>query len=361
MSWQDRQSGGRGGGLGGGLGGGFGGAGQGGRFRAAVRRIFGDGENPLSWALPLYTAWGIRVKAHLFFIIYIVAMLLSSLPQNAIGPGFMALAMLALFGMVLLHEYGHCFACRAVGGEADEILMWPLGGLASVMPPEDWKSHLWTVLGGPAVNAVLWPVFAVMVLALTGFAWSSVLFNPFDPGLALGAAQVSATGPVWLVTAVWWLMYINLVLLAFNMLVPMYPMDAGRTMHALLWRSMGQRRATEITVTVGLVTAGVIAIMGIVFSQTLLLALAVFGGITCWLERRRLRFETGDDPGYSVATIPEDDADAGPSPRELRAIEREAAERAEVDRILAKISESGLQSLTPKERKTLERASSKGS
>ncbi|MGB9626803.1 MAG: DUF6576 domain-containing protein, partial [Phycisphaerae bacterium] len=37
-----------------------------------------------------------------------------------------------------------------------------------------------------------------------------------------------------------------------------------------------------------------------------------------------------------------------------RRIEAEAAEQAEVDRILAKVSESGLQSLTRRERRTLE-------
>jgi hypothetical protein len=37
----------------------------------------------------------------------------------------------ALFGVVLLHEFGHAFACRQTGGEADTIVLWPLGGIAS--------------------------------------------------------------------------------------------------------------------------------------------------------------------------------------------------------------------------------------
>src|SRR5947207_3103150 len=36
------------------------------------------------------------------------------------------------FGLVLLHEFGHVFACRSVGGTADRVLLWPLGGLAFV-------------------------------------------------------------------------------------------------------------------------------------------------------------------------------------------------------------------------------------
>jgi len=31
---------------------------------------------------------------------------------------------------VLAHEYGHAFGARLVGGDCQEILMWPLGGLA---------------------------------------------------------------------------------------------------------------------------------------------------------------------------------------------------------------------------------------
>ncbi len=37
-------------------------------------------------------------------------------------------SMTALFAIVLMHEFGHCFAARWVGGEAEDILMSPLGG-----------------------------------------------------------------------------------------------------------------------------------------------------------------------------------------------------------------------------------------
>lgn len=37
-----------------------------------------------------------------------------------------------LLGTVLIHELGHSLAARKVGGTADGILLWPLGGLAYV-------------------------------------------------------------------------------------------------------------------------------------------------------------------------------------------------------------------------------------
>ena len=33
-----------------------------------------------------------------------------------------------LFGIILLHEFGHCFGAR--GWRRGEVLIWPLGGLA---------------------------------------------------------------------------------------------------------------------------------------------------------------------------------------------------------------------------------------
>ena len=42
---------------------------------------------------------------------------------------------LALFSIVLMHEFGHALACRQVGGTANQILLWPFGGVAYVNPP----------------------------------------------------------------------------------------------------------------------------------------------------------------------------------------------------------------------------------
>src|SRR3954470_24156352 len=66
---------------------------------------------------------------------------------------------LALFAIVLLHEFGHALACRQVGGRADRILLWPLGGVAFVDPPPRPGAMLWSIAAGPLVNVLLAPVF----------------------------------------------------------------------------------------------------------------------------------------------------------------------------------------------------------
>jgi len=61
----------------------------------------------------------------------------------------------ALFVIVLLHEYGHCFAARSVGGNAEEIILTPLGGLAMAYAPHDPWARFVTVIGGPLVNVAI--------------------------------------------------------------------------------------------------------------------------------------------------------------------------------------------------------------
>ncbi|HZU36390.1 MAG TPA: M50 family metallopeptidase, partial [Gemmataceae bacterium] len=71
---------------------------------------------------------------------------------------------LALFGMVLLHEFGHALACRQVGGRVNRIVLWPLGGAAFVQPPQRPGAHLWSVVAGPLVNVLLIPLTVGIVM-----------------------------------------------------------------------------------------------------------------------------------------------------------------------------------------------------
>src|SRR5881396_3725125 len=67
-----------------------------------------------------------------------------------------------LFAIVLMHEFGHALACRQVGGSADQIVLWPLGGVAYVSPPPRPGATLWSIAAGPLVNVVLFPLLTVL-------------------------------------------------------------------------------------------------------------------------------------------------------------------------------------------------------
>src|SRR6202163_2083058 len=147
---------------------------------------------------------------------------------------------LALFLIVTLHEFGHALACRQVGGNANQIVLWPLGGVAYVDPPPRPGATLWSIAAGPLVNVALLPVlFLVVTLSHS-----------------LGCA-VSMPDTDRLVRAV---LYIDIVLLVFNML-PLYPLDGGQILRSLLWFVMGRGRSLMVATIVGFIgVAGLIVL-----------------------------------------------------------------------------------------------------
>jgi Zn-dependent protease len=147
-----------------------------------------------------------------------------------------------LFGIVLLHEFGHALACRQVGGRADRIMLWPLGGVAYVAPPARPGATLWSIAAGPLVNLALAP------LTVVGIAAATLLQGEGPPSEFLQFAL----GIAW----------INAALLIFNLL-PIYPLDGGQILYALLWFAVGRVAALRIVSVIGLVGGAAVALFGV--------------------------------------------------------------------------------------------------
>lgn len=116
--------------------------------------------DPFSWSFPLARLFGITVRVHILFPLFALAMILrAAFPKENQGyPGLWidtAIIMGLLFVSVLLHEFGHCFGARMVEGDAHEILMWPLGGLAAIEVPHTPQANFIAAAAGPAVNVLL--------------------------------------------------------------------------------------------------------------------------------------------------------------------------------------------------------------
>src|ERR1022692_3582302 len=86
---------------------------------------------------------------------------------------------LALFLIVTLHEFGHALACRQVGGIANQIVLWPLGGVAYVAPPPRPGATLWSIAAGPLVNVVLAPVLIVLWVLGYSLGWAEGMPNAY--------------------------------------------------------------------------------------------------------------------------------------------------------------------------------------
>src|SRR5690348_331566 len=79
---------------------------------------------------------------------------------------------LSLFAIVLMHEFGHALACRQVGGQANQIVLWPLGGVAYVAPPQRPGAMLWSIAAGPLVNVALLPIFLALWFSSRSLGWA---------------------------------------------------------------------------------------------------------------------------------------------------------------------------------------------
>jgi Zn-dependent protease len=153
---------------------------------------------------------------------------------------------LTLFFIVLLHEFGHALACRSVGGRANRIVLWPLGGIAYVSPPPRPGPVLWSIAAGPLVNLLLVPG--------TLIAYELVRVGPF-----MGQQQSDLERYLFVIFV------INLGLLLFNLL-PVYPLDGGQIVQALMWFFVGRWRALQLVSFLGMFV-GSIALLSVIVWQ----------------------------------------------------------------------------------------------
>src|SRR5215470_17406702 len=92
---------------------------------------------------------------------------------------------ISLFVIVTIHEFGHALACRQVGGRANRIVLWPMGGVAFVDPPPRPGATLWSIAAGPLVNVVLAPFFFTFVSIAGALDWQQSRPNAYAFLMAL--------------------------------------------------------------------------------------------------------------------------------------------------------------------------------
>lgn len=209
-----------------------------------------------SGSFPLFRFAGVRVYLHWWWFLF-AAVDLSVRTRAYTSFAWNVAEYLSLFGIVLLHEFGHALACRQTGGKADEIILWPLGGVAFVQPPPRPAAELWSIAAGPLVNVLLIPV-------ILGFSWARSQF-----GWGLDSPDYRR-----FLSALFW---INSGLLAFN-LVPVYPLDGGQMLRSILWFFVGRARSLRIAAISGAIgVVGLAATLLVLQPQRWLFTLLITG------------------------------------------------------------------------------------
>ncbi len=171
---------------------------------------------------------------------------------------------LALFAIVLVHEFGHALACKQVGGRANRIMLWPLGGVAYVMPPQRPGAVLWSIAAGPLVNVALLFILPLMVRVASMEGGMSRNMDVF-------------LRRVWL---------INVLLLIFNLL-PVYPLDGGQILRALLWFPLGRIRSLLVATIIGIIGGAGLILLALVQQSAWTGILAAYMLFVCWQGLRQ--------------------------------------------------------------------------
>jgi len=223
---------------------------------------------------------GIGVYVHWSFWILPAWILMSGLG----GGLFAALAsvgfVFAIFGCVVLHEFGHALMARQYHIGTRDITLYPIGGVASLERiPQRPSQELAIALAGPAVNVVI-AAALFAVLLVVGIGTQGLIFN-----LEGGSFLTN-------------LMLVNVMLVVFNML-PAFPMDGGRVLRAVLAWNMPYVRATEIAARVGQGVALLLGLVGLFTGGTLIfVAMFVFLAAQAELAMVQRRPETSSHPFF---------------------------------------------------------------
>ena len=212
----------------------------------------------MKWSWKLGKFAGIDVYLHATFVVLLVW--IASMHWMAGHNTETMLAgivfILALFGSVLLHEFGHALTAKAFGIGTRDITLLPIGGISRIeRMPDKPTQELAVALAGPAVNVVI----AVVLFAF---------LRATDAWVPLGQLALTQGSLIERV------LLANISLLFFNLL-PAFPMDGGRALRALLARWMNYGQATRIAAGIGQAFAVIFGFIGLLVNPLLVL-IAVF-------------------------------------------------------------------------------------
>jgi Zn-dependent protease len=347
--------------------------------------------DPFAWSFPVGRLFGINVRVHWLFPFVALGFILHAAYAKDAQPGQWvdaAVLTLILFFSVLVHEFGHCFAARNVGGDAQEVLMWPLGGLASVELPNRPRAHFLTAAAGPGVNLLVCTACALLLLVAYRDGSLQPPWNPLPWGFPyrIGGSVELVTWagvkttlepfamPVWLARVFW----VNWFLFLMNVVLIGFPLDGGRMLQSALWPSLGYGRATLFTVFTGFAVVCFVGLYAIIVDSVLALCLALFVFYAC--QRQWVLLETGGEEGVfgydfsqGYTSLERDQPAAAPPVRRVswwrrwlqrraanklqREMEQREAEERRMDELLDKVHREGQAALTEEERRFMKRVS----
>lgn len=201
-----------------------------------------------------------------------------------LGALMYGVGLVVFFTCVVLHELGHALMARRFGVGVPRILLLPIGGMAEFDSiPRKPSSEFLIALAGPAVNFVI----VAVLMCFVAF-----------PGTQIGEffrfVFMAKSGGAEIEMSLWQeLLTMNLVMGCFN-LVPVFPMDGGRVLRALLATRLDYLRATFYAATLAKVLAAVAVVAALTHGRVQPAALFAFIFVAGEMEYRAVKRREGD-------------------------------------------------------------------
>jgi len=228
-------------------------------------------------AYKLLSIRGINISVHWTFLLLIGWVLLvnGSRGNNIEYLSWSVLFILAVFACVTLHELGHALMAARFGIKAKDIILLPIGGIASIEKfPENPRQELAISIAGPLVNIVIASLIWLILLPNSSF-----LETPQDISIMHGHDFLYN------------LRIVNIGLAVFN-LIPAFPMDGGRILRALLGFKLNYIQATTIATNVGKFIAVIFIAAGILLINPFLPVIGIFIIFSAGAEEYYLRLKS---------------------------------------------------------------------
>ena len=290
-----------------------------------------------SWSLKIYRTSSLEVRASWMLGVWMLFDLVN-FSRSQLWE-LLPLAIIVPFISLYLHAMAHVFVARLVGGTVDRTVLSVFNDQTHMQLPMQPAKQFAAGIAGLLINLILWLGFEFIGKAEHG--------------------RVTTIALVYIATTNFWITVLNLLACAM--------FDGARIWRAILWPLFGLRRAILWTVILSYICSIGIISLSIWWTSWMLL----FLGITCLIvtihEHRSVKI--GFDP---ILEIEFETVEGSRSQswfgrwqqrRAVRTMERRQREEDDeqliLDRLLVKVGEQGLPSLTAAERTALQRISRK--
>lgn len=316
------------------------------------------------WSIPCGTWFGVRLRMSPLIPLVVVILGLQRWDAR-----LAVLVGLCLLFAVLVHELAHLFAVRLTGEFANELVLWPLGGVIRAPGASQSMAPVATALAGPLTSLAI-AAICLPAVVQNGPGWSAL-----DP-LTLPATDLDADMGQGLLTL---LFFANWILVVANVL-PASPLACGKICESVLNTRLGHSVGQQTLFRIG-VSVGFAVVVGALLSESVWLA-SVGAVLIAYNLREGSRHQHAENfdesfmgydfsQGYTSlekSAPPEPQGQPGFFQRwlirrrkhrqERQEAKAKEAER-ELDFLLAKVHTYGIDSLTESEKRILKRASAR--